>query len=132
MVGTVAAIVFGTIGAAITLTKLLWDRRDRRVAGQKEADEAAGVAHEDERRRREEARWQATDESREEGRRLRIYSEAEARQILNQPRPGHPTAGSAAASPARRRSRATVSLGVGVVLILSLLVAAGLLWLILR
>ena len=87
MIGTFAAIVFGMIGATVTVTKLVWDRRDRRTALAKEAEEAARLAHERERRRREEAQWQATDQEKERDREFRVYSEAEARQFFNEYQP---------------------------------------------
>ena len=87
MIGTLAAIVFGMVGATVTVTKLVWDRRDRRIALAKEAEEAARLAHERERRRREEAHWQATDQEKEREREFRVYSEAEARQFFNEYQP---------------------------------------------
>lgn len=87
MIGAVAAIVFGAIGAWVAVTRLVWDRRDRRTELAKEANEADRRAHEDERRRREEAQWQADDQEKDRDREFRVYSEAEARQFLNEHRP---------------------------------------------
>lgn len=86
LAGTVAAIVFGTIGATVAITKLIWDRRDRRMDERRKAEEAAVLAHENERLRREQAQWQAADQAYDEEHRFRVYSEAEARQFLSQPR----------------------------------------------
>jgi hypothetical protein len=83
VIGTVAAIVFGTIGATVTVTKLVWDRRDRQTALAKEDEEASRLAHERERRRREGAQWEAADQE-EQDREFRVYSEAEARQFLSE------------------------------------------------
>ena len=120
--GTVAAIVFGTIGATVALTKLLWDRRDRRMDERRKAEEAAVLAHENERLRRERAEWQAADEAYDEAHRFRIYSEEEARRFLSQPQ----------ATPqdeaAKGRARVGLRVGVGLVALLSLV---AILWFIL-
>ena len=127
MAGTVAAIVFGTIGATVAITKLLWDRRDRRIAERRKAAEAELLTHERERLRREQAQWQAADQAQEEARRLRIYSEAEAREFLSQPRAPYP----ATRSTTGQSLRAGIALRVGLAVVL-LCVAAGLLWVVLR
>jgi hypothetical protein len=120
--GTVAAIVFGTIGATIAITKLLWDRRDRRAHELRKAEEAAVLAHENERLRRERAQWQAADQAYDEAHRFRVYSEAEARRFLSQPQ----------ATPqdeaVRGRARVGLRVGIGLIALLSL---AAILWLIL-
>lgn len=126
--GTVAAIVFGTIGATVAITKLIWDRRDRRMAEQRKAAAAELLRHERERRRREQAQWHAADQAQDEARRLRIYSESEARAFLSQPRAPHPSAGNTPA----QRLRSANGLRVAVAVILLLCVAAGLLWIALQ
>lgn len=126
--GTVAAIIFGTIGATVAITKLIWDRRDRRTAEQRKAEEAELLRHERERLRREQAQWQAADQAQEEALRLRIYSESEAREFLRQPRAPSPSAGSTPA----QRLRTGAGLRVAVAVVLLLCVAAGLLWIILQ
>jgi Flp pilus assembly protein TadB len=113
--GTVAAIVFGTIGAAVAITKLTWDRRDRRLAEQRKAEEAELLTHERERLRREQAQWEAADQAEDEAHRLRIYSEAEAREFLRQPR-----------APSRAAGRGVFGFALGVVVVLA--VVAGLVW----
>lgn len=70
MIGTVAAIVFGAIGAWVAVTRLVWDRRDRWTELAKEAEDADRRAHEDERRRREEAQWHADDQKKDRDREL--------------------------------------------------------------
>ena len=126
--GTVAAIVFGTIGATVAITKLIWDRRDRRTAEQRKAEEAELLRHERERLRREQAQWQAADQAQEEARRLRIYSESEAREFLSQPRATYPSAGNTPP----QRMRTGTGLRVAVAVVLLVCVAAGLIWIILQ
>ena len=83
--GTVAAIVFGAVGAAVAVAKVSWDRRDRRAVADRERAEAEVRAHELERLRREQEEWRRRDaERRASG--FRVYSEAEAREFLHQPR----------------------------------------------
>ncbi len=126
--GTVAAIVFGTIGASIAVTKLLWDRRDRHLAEQRAAAEAETLNHERERLRREKEQWQSADRAQEESRRLQIYSEAEARAILSQPMPRDEARRTNTSHGLRTGGRFRVALAV----VLLLAAAACLVWLILR
>ena len=82
--GTVAAIVFGAVGAAVAVAKVSWDRRDRRAAADRERAEVEVRAHELERLRREQEEWRRRDAERRESE-FRVYSEAEAREFLHRP-----------------------------------------------
>jgi CO/xanthine dehydrogenase Mo-binding subunit len=128
--GTVGAIVFGTVGATVAITKLIWDRRDRELAEQRKAEEAELLAHERERLRREQAEWQAADQAQDEASRLRIYSEAEAREFLSQPGGEYPAVGG---SPSPGKSGGIpVGMRVGFGVVFLACVAAGVLWVLLR
>src|SRR5215203_4107252 len=128
--GTVGAIVFGTVGATVAITKLNWDRRDRRSAKERDAAEAERIAHERERLRREQADWQAADEAQEEARRLRIYSEAQAREFMSQPREEYPAVRMSPRPGKGGGMPIFVRVGLGVVFLVC--VAAGLLWVLLH
>lgn len=130
MAGTVAAIVFGTIGATVAVTKLVWDRRDRRLVEQRKAEEAELLTHERERLRREQAQWDAADQAEDEARRLPIYSEAEAREFLRQSGAPKPAVGPRVGRTATRWGTPFGVVALGVVLVLG--VVAGLVWVILR
>ena len=126
--GTVAAIVFGTIGATVAITKLIWDRRDRRMAVQRKAEEAELRRHERERLRREQAQWQAADQAQEEARRLRIIPNPRRASSSSQPRATYPSAGNTPP----QRMRTGTGLRVALAVVLLVCVAAGLIWIILQ
>jgi hypothetical protein len=118
VVGTIAAITFGAVGAGIAVTKLIWDRRDRAAAAEREEAEAAVRAHELERLRRDQEERLRRDAAARAESEFRVYSEAQAREFLRD----LPTSvGSAPPPPSGARTRQGL---VAVAVLTSLVVVA--------